>query len=95
MRIFLQVPDIYPSKDIEEGTNITILCVAMGTPIPTVSIFLNGILYSQAKATRLTMMIANISRDMDTIVCHAENGYGMGMQASKTFQVSCMCLSVL
>lgn len=85
---YVEVPHIHPSTSIEEGSNMTVLCVAMGTPIPVVSVFVNGIIYAQQTTRHMVAVIPNVTKEMDTVVCHAENGYGMGMQASKSLQIS-------
>jgi hypothetical protein len=37
-----QPPTIHPVNLIMEGSSMTILCIAMGTPMPTISLYISG-----------------------------------------------------
>ncbi|GAB6027715.1 hypothetical protein CHUAL_001951 [Chamberlinius hualienensis] len=85
---YVETPHIHPSSQVVEGSNLTVLCVAMGNPVPTISFFVNGILYAQQKTRNLVAVITNVTRSMAMVVCYAENGYGLGMQSSRRVYVS-------
>lgn len=85
---FVEAPHIHPSTQIMEGGNMTVLCVAMGSPVPTVSVFVNGKLYNQELKSHLVTNIVNVTRDMAVVACFADNGYGDGMQTTKRIQIS-------
>ena len=62
---------------------MTVLCVAMGTPMPTVSLYVSGNLIHQEKTRHLVTVLTNVTRSMNSVTCYAENGYGQPSQASK------------
>ena len=67
---------------------MTVVCVALGDPTPTISLYINGRLVKQQKNRHLTQTIDNVTRDMDIVSCYADNGYGSPMQASRKIQIS-------
>jgi len=84
-----QPPKIQPGA-VVEGGSITVLCIAMGTPAPSVSLYVSGMLAHTEKETRhLVVTLHNITRHMRQLSCYADNGYGTPMQASKKIVVNC------
>jgi hypothetical protein len=71
-----------------EGSSMTILCIAMGTPMPTISLYISGRLVRQETTRHMVTVIHNVTRDMDQISCYADNGYGTPMQASRKITIS-------
>lgn len=71
-----------------EGSSMTVLCIAMGTPTPTISLYLSGRLVRQKTTRHMVTVISNVTRDMNEISCYADNGYGTPMQASKRIVIS-------
>lgn len=67
---------------------MTILCIAMGTPTPTISLYISGRLVRQEVTRHMVTVIHNVTRDMDQISCYADNGYGTPMQASRKINIS-------
>lgn len=67
---------------------MTILCIAMGTPMPTISLYISGRLVRQETTRHMVTVIHNVTRDMDQISCYADNGYGTPMQASRKITIS-------
>lgn len=71
---------------------MTILCIAMGTPMPTISLYLSGRLVRQETTRHMVTVVHNVTRDMDQISCYADNGYGTPMQASRKITISRKCV---
>lgn len=38
-----QPPTVHPINLVMEGSSMSILCIAMGTPTPTISLYISGI----------------------------------------------------
>jgi len=62
---------------------MTVVCVAQGSPMPTVTLYVSGVLKRVEKTRHMVVLLSNVSRSMDQISCHAENGYGPPAQASR------------
>lgn len=67
---------------------MTILCIAMGTPMPTISLYISGRLVRQETTRHMVTVVHNVTKDMDQISCYADNGYGTPMQASRKIIIS-------
>jgi len=87
IKIF-QPPTVHPINLVMEGSSMTILCIAMGTPMPTISLYISGRLVRQETTRHMVTVIHNVTRDMDQISCYADNGYGTPMQASRKITIS-------
>lgn len=88
----VQTPIVIPSGPILEGTNITAMCVAQGTPVPMLSIFINGHLVSRQEVRHLTVAINNIDRNITSIICYASNNASqtsLAAQSSLNIRVRC------
>lgn len=85
---FLQPPTVHPINLVMEGSSMTILCIAMGTPMPTISLYISGRLVRQETTRHMVTVVHNVTRDMDQISCYADNGYGTPMQASRKITIS-------
>ncbi|CAG2121418.1 unnamed protein product, partial [Medioppia subpectinata] len=70
------MPLIIPAGPIVEGTNITVMCIAMGTPVPTTSLFINGILVAKLDSRHLAFTLTHVTRNLSSISCYAVNGEG-------------------
>lgn len=79
----VEVPTIHPAATVLEGGTMTVICVAMGTPMPTVSLLVDGALVKQEKTRHLVAPVSNVTRTMTTVTCYADNGYGQPSEASK------------
>lgn len=98
--IHLQPPTVHPINLVIEGSSMTILCIAMGRPMPTISLYISGRLVRQEITRHMVTVIHNVTKDMAHISCYADNGYGTPMQASRKIKISCMwetkiCLNFL
>lgn len=85
---FVEPPTINPVNLVVEGSSMTILCIAMGTPTPTISLYISGRLVRQEVTRHMVTVVHNVTRDMDLISCYADNGYGTPMQASRKINIS-------
>ncbi|XP_072944512.1 Ig-like and fibronectin type-III domain-containing protein 2 [Epargyreus clarus] len=85
---FVEPPTVNPVNLVMEGSSMTILCIAMGTPTPTISLYISGRLVRQEVTRHMVTVIHNVTRDMDQISCYADNGYGTPMQASRKINIS-------
>ena len=63
---------------------MTILCIALGSPTPTVTLYLGQHPIRSEKTRHMVTTVHNITRDMQTISCYVDNGYGTPMQSSRT-----------
>lgn len=85
---FVEPPTVHPINLVMEGSSMTILCIAMGTPMPTISLYISGRLVRQETTRHMVTVIHNVTRDMDQISCYADNGYGTPMQATRKITIS-------
>lgn len=85
---FVEPPTINPVNLVVEHSSMTILCIAMGTPTPTISLYISGRLVRQEVTRHMVTVVHNVTRDMDLISCYADNGYGTPMQASRKINIS-------
>lgn len=85
---FVEPPTVHPINLVIEGSSMTILCIAMGTPTPTISLYISGRLVRQETTRHMVTVINNVTRDMDQISCYADNGYGTPMQTTRKITIS-------
>lgn len=71
---------------------MTIFCLALGNPVPTISLYIGGHLIRQEVGRHMIVSIQNVTKDMEHILCYATNGYGVPTQAGKKIKISCMYL---
>lgn len=84
-----QPPTIHPADIVAEGGSMTVLCLALGNPAPTISLYVGGHLVRQDTSRHMVTTIHNVTTDMQHVSCYADNGYGIPMQASKKIYISC------
>ena len=53
---------------------MTILCLALGNPVPHVKLYVGGHLVREESTRHLVTTVHNISVDMEHISCYADNG---------------------
>ncbi|KAG8229762.1 hypothetical protein J437_LFUL007060 [Ladona fulva] len=85
---FVEPPTVHPINLVIEGSSMTILCIAMGTPMPTISLYISGRLVRQETTRHMVTVVHNVTRDMNQISCYADNGYGTPMQAARRISIS-------
>lgn len=74
---------------------MTVLCLALGNPAPTISLYVGGHLLRQDTSRHMVTIIHNVTTDMEHVSCYADNGYGIPMQASKRVHISCEFFFIL
>lgn len=79
----VEVPTVHPMNLVLENGTMTVICVAMGTPMPTISLYVSGNLMKQEKTRHMVAVVPNVTRSMSLITCYAENGYGQPSESSK------------
>lgn len=85
---FVNPPLIIPAGPIIEGRNITIMCIALGTPAPTVSLYINGEVMSEKIQHHVAHTIASIHHNVTNTACFADNGHGQGAYSALEIHVS-------
>lgn len=86
---FVDPPTIHPTDFISEGGTMTILCLALGNPMPMISLYVGGMLVRQETSRHMVTSIHNITTDMQHISCYADNGFGVPMQSTKKISINC------
>eukprot|EP00092_Neocalanus_flemingeri_P093803 GFUD01119242.1.p1 GENE.GFUD01119242.1~~GFUD01119242.1.p1 ORF type:complete len:1460 (+),score=180.34 GFUD01119242.1:219-4598(+) len=85
---FVEAPTIHPINMVTEGSSMTVLCIAMGTPLPTVTLYINGHPLRSEITRHMVTMVHNVTSDMGHVSCYADNGYGTPMIASRKITIS-------
>lgn len=85
---------IHPTFMVPEGGNMTIFCLALGNPIPKISLYVGGHLVREDYSRHMVTTIQNVTKDMEHVACHADNGYGTAQKSSKRASISCMLFLV-
>uniref|UniRef100_A0A131YT19 Neural cell adhesion molecule l1 n=1 Tax=Rhipicephalus appendiculatus TaxID=34631 RepID=A0A131YT19_RHIAP len=84
---FVNLPLVIPSGPIMEGVNMTVMCIGVGVPTPTVSVYVNGILQIQLPQHHVAITVPRVSRNVTKVSCFATNGYGHGAHSSVDIHV--------
>ena len=84
---FAEPPTIHPSDGVMEGESMTVLCIALGTPTPTVTLYLGPHPIRSEKTRHMVTTIHNVTRDMADISCYVDNGFGTPMRASRSIKI--------
>ena len=84
---FAESPAVHPNEGLKEGDSMTVLCIALGTPTPMVTLYLGSHPIRSEKSRHMVTAIHNITRDMKMISCYADNGFGTPMRASRTIRI--------
>lgn len=79
---FVNLPLVIPSGPIMEGVNMTVMCIGVGVPTPTVSVYVNGVLQIQLPQHHVAITVPRVSRNVTKVSCFATNGYGHGAHSS-------------
>lgn len=85
---FVEPPTVHPINLVVEGSSMTIICIAMGTPMPTISLYISGRFVRQDITRHMVTVVHNVTRDMNLISCYADNGYGTPMEARRRIIIS-------
>ncbi|XP_037951206.1 Ig-like and fibronectin type-III domain-containing protein 1, partial [Teleopsis dalmanni] len=84
---FVDPPTVHPADNVAEGGSMTILCLALGNPAPTISLYVGGHLVRQDTSRHMVTVIHNVTADMEHVSCYADNGYGVPMQATRRVNI--------
>jgi hypothetical protein len=84
---FAEAPIITPTEDIREGSSVSVLCIAMGSPTPTVTLYIAGHPVRSEQTRHMITTIHNVTRHMRRIGCHADNGYGTPMHSTRSLNI--------
>ncbi|XP_058985320.1 Ig-like and fibronectin type-III domain-containing protein 2 [Musca domestica] len=84
---FVDPPTVHPADNVPEGGSMTILCLALGNPAPTISLYVGGHLVRQDASRHMVTVIHNVTADMEHVSCYADNGYGVPMQATRKVNI--------
>jgi hypothetical protein len=76
-------------KAVEKLGSLTVLCVAGGELVPEVSLAVNGIILHTERVLLLSTLIHNVTRDMETVSCTADNGLDRPAEYVKLVTVKC------
>lgn len=79
----VEVPIVHPINIVLEGGSMTVICAAVGNPMPTVSLYVAGRLIKQEKTRHMVAVMTNVTRSMNHISCYAKNGYGQTSESSR------------
>lgn len=71
---------------------MTILCLALGNPIPTISLYVGGHFVRSEIGRHMVTIIQNVTKDMEKVSCQVSNGYGVPVQATRKINISCECV---
>ncbi|XP_037079709.1 Ig-like and fibronectin type-III domain-containing protein 1 isoform X2 [Pollicipes pollicipes] len=85
---YVELPTIHPQDMVTEGGSMTVLCIAMGSPEPTVALYINGVLLNQNRTRHLVTSLTNVTRQMSHVTCYADNGYGTPIQTTRYIIIS-------
>ncbi|XP_054159728.1 Ig-like and fibronectin type-III domain-containing protein 2 [Oppia nitens] len=69
----LSSPKLEPLGPVIEGEMLTVKCDASGNPIPTISVFVNGVLAKSEETRHLIYKLDYVQRNLTSISCQATN----------------------
>lgn len=67
----IQPPTIHPDEIITEGSSMTVLCVALGDPMPKISLYVGGIEIKSEITRQMVTTVQNITIEMVDVTCYA------------------------
>lgn len=71
--VILAPPQLEPSGPIIEGSIMIVRCDATGSPIPTISVYVNGILVKTEETRHISYKLDYVQRNLTAISCQASN----------------------
>jgi hypothetical protein len=71
--VVLSPPQLEPSGPAIEGSMMIVRCDATGSPIPTIRIYVNGILVKTEETRHIFYKLDYIQRNLTAISCQASN----------------------
>lgn len=83
----VNLPVIIPAGPIYEGSNVTFMCIGIGTPPPYLSMFLNGHEVMREERRHITLTVISVQRNLTSVSCFASNGFGSGAQSTLELRI--------
>lgn len=80
----VNLPLIIPAGPVVENTNVTFMCIGVGTPVPSLSLLINGQVAVKEERRHISLTVPYIKRDMTTVSCYATNGAGKDAQSAQS-----------
>lgn len=59
---------------MSEGNSMTILCLALGNPVPNVKLYVGGHFVREEMTRHMVTTVHNVTLEMEHISCYADNG---------------------
>ncbi len=75
------------SGEVIEGGQFSVLCIAMGSPAPAVTLYISGHPIRTETTRHMVTTIKNATKLMEDIACHADNGYGTPNLARRRIKI--------
>lgn len=80
----VNLPIIIPAGPVVENSNVTFMCIGVGTPTPVLSMLVNGQVVVKEERRHISLTVPYIKRDMTTVSCYATNGFGKDAQSAQS-----------
>ena len=71
--LMLSAPKLEPLGPVIEGEMLTVRCDATGAPIPTITVYVNGVLAKTEETNHLVYRLDYVQRNLTAISCQASN----------------------
>lgn len=84
----VNLPVIIPAGPIVEGSNVTFMCIGVGTPTPTLSLLLNGQVVLKQERRHIALTVIGVKRNLTQVSCYATNGFSRGKLSPQAAQSS-------
>ena len=76
-----------PVSEANEGSTVTVLCLAQGSPTPRVALYMGGEKVSSQQTHYMAVIVQNITRKTSELTCIADNNYGAPAEATTTLAI--------
>ena len=76
-----------PVTEANEGSTVTVLCLAQGSPTPRLALYMGGEKVSSQKTHYMAVIVQNITRQTSELTCIADNNYGAPSEATTTLAI--------
>ena len=76
-----------PVSEVSEGSTVTVLCLAQGSPTPRVALYMGGQKVSSQQTHYMAVIVQNITRQTAELTCIADNNYGAPAEATTTLAI--------
>ena len=76
-----------PLIEANEGSMVTVLCLAQGSPTPRVALYMGGEKVSSQQTHYMAVIVQNITRQTAELTCIADNNHGAPAEATTTLAI--------